>query len=136
MTWGRYYLIRHPSKKEDFIHGQMQEHIHFKIHLGNQKILTSYVIPSKKLDPKIKTRLIYMGKFNVEDALKSGQIIESGVIDKIGPHRYIIGDKFTISIYQPPFMKNKSKIFFVSYKSIEKSKRWWNKYKKICSYSV
>ena len=129
LTWGKYYLVRHPSKKQNLTHGQRQEHIHFKIHLNNQKTLTSYVLPSKKLDPKTKTRLIYMGKFNVEDALKNGQIIERGVIDKIGPHKYTIGNKFTISIYQPPFLKGQ-KMFFVSYSPIERPERWWRKYKK------
>jgi len=131
MTWGIYYLIKHSSKKDDPIHGQRQEHIHFKIHLDGQKTLISYVLPQKKFDPKKKTNLIYMGKFDVDSALNYGKIIEEGIIDKIGSHQFIIADKFIINIYQPPKMKKqKSKIFFVSYKSLERPKKWWEKYKK------
>jgi len=131
MTWGTYYLIKHPSKKEDLIHGQRQEHIHFKIHLGNQKSLTSYVLPQKRLDQNKKTYLIYMGKFETNSALNSGQIIEKGILDKIGPNRFTIGNKFIIHIYQPPKMqKERSKIFFVSYGELKRHKRWWKKYKK------
>ncbi|MBC8500597.1 MAG: hypothetical protein ISS25_03515 [Nanoarchaeota archaeon] len=136
MTWGTYYLIKHSSKKEDPEFGQRQEHIHFKIHLDNQKTLTSYVLPQKKFDPKKKTNLIYMGRFDVDSALSYGKIIEKGIIDKIGPHQFTISDKFIISIYQPPKMKEqKSKMFFVSYKPLERPKRWWEKYKKIAELS-
>jgi len=120
MSRGNYYLIQHPSKKQDSIHGQKQEHIHFKIHLDNEKIITSYVLPSKRFDPLRKTYLIYMGEFEAESALSSGQIIEKGKLWKLDDNRYKMDNKFIIHIYQPPKLKReKSKIFFVSYGKIK-----------------
>jgi len=121
MKIGSYYLIRHPSKKEDPIHGQRQEHVHFKIHLDKQKTLVSYVIPSKELNPLKKTYLIYLGRFDVSSALSSGKIIQKGSLEKMGPDEYKIDNQFIIKIFQPPkFKKQKSKIFLVTYKSIKK----------------
>ena len=120
MTIGNYYLIRHPSKKEDPIHGQRQEHIHFKIHLDGEKTLSSYVLPSKKFDPSKKTYLVYMGEFEVNSALSSGEIIEKGKLELINKGRYKIGNKFVIHIYQPPkFKENKSKVFMVTYEKVK-----------------
>ncbi len=130
MSWGTYYLIRHPSKKEDPIHGQRQEHVHFKIWLEGQRALTSYVLPQKKFEFGKRTFLVYMGKFEANSAITSGQIIEKGVLDKLGPGKYSIGDKFIINIFQPKKMaKEKSKIFFVSYEKLGRPEKWWIKYK-------
>ena len=81
--WGIYYLIKHPSKKEDPEKGQRQEHVHFKIHLDDQKTLISYVLPSKKFEPSKKTYLIYLGRFDVESALARGTILEKGILDTL-----------------------------------------------------
>lgn len=119
MILGKYYLIRHPSKKEDPIHGQKQEHIHFKIHLDKQKTLTSYVLPSKELNPSKKTYLIYLGKYEASSALSSGKIIKMGKLEKIGLNEYKIDHKFIIKLIPLPKKDNKKHtICLVSYKKL------------------